>query len=114
MIRQEVEEAGDSDEEEKIRGVVAEMGNLTMEARLAECVANSSTPWSAYCSLLACHLVVFDKRPGVRPVGIGETLHRYLAKLVMRADGEQENTACSNLQLFPVLEAGIEGYAHTV
>ena len=31
-----------------------------------------------------------------------------------RADGEQENTACSNLQLFPVLEAGIEGYAHTV
>ena len=83
-------------------------------ARLAECVANSSTPWSAYCSLMACHLVVFDKRPGVRPVGIGETLHRYLAKLVMRADGEQENTACSNLQLFPVLEAGIEGYAHTV
>ena len=32
MIRQEVEEAGDSDEEEKIRGVVAEMGNLTIEA----------------------------------------------------------------------------------
>ena len=50
-----------------------------------------------------------DKRPGVRPVGIGETLRWALAKLVMRAAGEQAKTACGNLQLYAGLEAGIEG-----
>ena len=31
-------------------------------------------PWAAYCALMACRLVALDKRPGVRPVGIGKTL----------------------------------------
>ena len=48
----------------------------------------------------------------MRPVGIGETLHRALAKLVMRADGDQANTACGNLQLCAGLEASIEGATH--
>ena len=43
-------------------------------ASLADCMANSSPPWDAYCALMACCLVALDKRPGVRPVGIGETL----------------------------------------
>ena len=38
---------------------------------------------------MAFRLVALDKRPGVRPVGIGETLRQALAKLVMRAAGEQ-------------------------
>ena len=46
-----------------------------------------------------CHLVALDKRPGVLPVGIGETIRRALAKLVMRAAGDQAKTACGNLQL---------------
>ena len=82
--------------------------------RLADWMANSSPPWAAYCALMACHLVALDKRPGVRPVGIGETLHRALAKLVMRAAGEQAETACGNLQLCAGLEAGIERATHTV
>ena len=57
---------------------------------------------------------VTNKSPGVRPVGIGETLHRALAKLLMRAAGEQAKTACWNLQLCAGLEAGIEGATHTV
>ena len=47
-------------------------------------------------------------------MGIGETLRRALAKLVMRAAGEQAKTACGNLQLCAGLEAGIEGATHTV
>ena len=47
-------------------------------------------------------------------MGIGETLRRALTKLVMRAAGEQANTACSNLQLCAGLEAGIEGATHAV
>ena len=78
-------------------------------ARRDDWMANSSPPWAAYCALMACRIVVLDKRPGVCPVGIGETLRRALAKLVMRAAGDQAKTACGNLQLCAGLEAGIEG-----
>ena len=63
---------------------------------------------------MACRLVALDKRPGVQPVGIGETLRRDLTKLVMRAAGDQAKTACGNLQLCAGLEASIEGATHAV
>ena len=63
---------------------------------------------------MACRQVALDKRPGVRPVGIGETLRRALAKLVMRAAGEQAKPACGNLQLCAGLESGIGGETHAV
>ena len=47
-------------------------------------------------------------------MGIGEMLRRALAKLVMRAAGDQAKTACVNLQLCSGLEAGIEGATHAV
>ena len=77
-------------------------------------MANSSPPWAAYCALMACCIVALDKRAGVRPVGIGETLRRAFTKLVMRAAGEQAKTACVNLQLCAGLKAGIEGATHAV
>ena len=39
-------------------------------ARLADWMANSPLPWAAYRTLMACRLVMLDKRPGVRPVVI--------------------------------------------
>ena len=48
---------------------------------------------------MACCLVALDKRPGVRPVGIGETLRQALAKLVMRAAGDEAKKACGNIHL---------------
>ena len=77
-------------------------------ARLEDWMDNSSPHCSAYRALMACRLVALDKRASVRPVGIGETLRRALAKLVMRASGDQSKTACGNLQLCAGLEAGIE------
>ena len=47
-------------------------------------------------------------------MGIGETLCRALAKLVMMASGNQAKTACGNLQLCAGLEDGIEGATHEV
>ena len=82
--------------------------------RLAEWIANSPPPWAAYRALMACRLVILDKRPRVRPIGIGETLRRALAKIVMRAAGDQAKTACDNLQLCAGLEAGIEGATHAM
>ena len=66
-------------------------------SRLADLMANSSFPWAAYHALMACCLVALDKRPGVRPVQIGDTLRRDLAKLIMRAAGDQAKMACGNL-----------------
>ena len=83
-------------------------------ASLADWMANSSPPWAAYRTLMACRLVALDKRPGVRPVRIGEMLRRALAKLVMRAAGKQAKTACGNLQLCAGLDSGIEGSTHAV
>ena len=59
--------------------------------------------------MMACCLAALDKRPGVRPVGIGEMLRRALDKLVMRAAEDQSKTVYSNLQLCAGIEAGIEG-----
>ena len=63
---------------------------------------------------MACLIVALDKRPGVRPVGIVETLRRALAKLVMGAAGYQAKTACVNHQLCEGLNYGIEGATHAV
>ena len=50
-------------------------------ASLADWMAKSSPPWAAYRALMACRLVALDKRPGVRPVGIGEELAIQSARL---------------------------------
>ena len=83
-------------------------------AILANWMSNSSPPWAAYRALMACRLVALNKRTGVCPICIRETLCRDLAKLVMRVPRDQEKKACGNLQLCPGLEAGIEGSTHAV
>ena len=83
-------------------------------ASLADWMANSSPPWAAYRALMACCLVALDKRPRVRPVGIGETLPRSLDKRIMMAAGDQAKTECGNLQLCAGLEAVIEGATNAV
>ena len=47
-------------------------------------------------------------------MGIGETLRRALAKLVMRAAGDQGKTEYGKFQLCAGLAAGIEGATHAV
>ena len=47
-------------------------------------------------------------------MGIGETLCRALAKLVMREAWYQAKTACGNIQLCPGLKASIEGATHAL
>ena len=77
-------------------------------------ISNYFPPWSPYCALMACRLVALDNRPGMRPVGIGEMLCRSLAKIEMRAAGDQAKTTCENLQIWTGLEARIEGETHAV
>ena len=91
---------------EELRAVVA---------RLSDWMANPPCPpWAAYSALMACLLVALDKGTGVRPTGIEETLLQALAKLAMRAAGDQAKTARGNHQLCAGLKAGIEGSIHAV
>ena len=36
-------------------------------------LSNGSPPWEAYRALMSGRLIALDKKPGVRPVGVGET-----------------------------------------
>ena len=63
---------------------------------------------------MACRLVALDKSPGVRPLVIGETLHRALANFAMWAAGDQAKIVCGNLQICTGLKADIEGATHAV
>ena len=59
-------------------------------------------------------LIVLDKQPGVRPVGIGETWSRLFAKIVIKATGPEATMACQDNQLCAGLKAGIDGAIHGV
>ena len=59
--------------------------------------------------MMACCLIELDKRLGVCPLGIGEALRHAVAKLIMRAAGDQAKTVCGSLQLCAGIEAVIEG-----
>ena len=63
---------------------------------------------------MACCLSALDKSAGVRLVVIGETLIRALAKIFMRAAGDQAKMSCGNLLLCAGLEASIEGEIYAV
>ena len=84
------------------------------QAYFTKWLANSSPSWAAYRALMAARLVALDKRPGVRPLGIGEIYRRLMAKCVLHTVGHQATEACGNLNLCAGLRAGMEGALHAV
>ena len=77
-------------------------------------MANYLLTRTAYRALMEYFLVALDKRPGVHPVGIRETLRRDLSKPTMGSNGDQAKTACGNLKLCAGLESVIEAATHAV
>ena len=53
-------------------------------------------------------LIELDKQPGVRPVGVGETLRRLMEKYLIWVMGKEEKAACGMEQLAIGVEAGIK------
>ena len=76
-------------------------------SNMAYWMADYSLPWVAYFDIMVFRLVSLDKCPGVHSVGIGETLHCAIFKLVMRTAGDHLKTARGSLQLCAGIEAGI-------
>ena len=88
----------------KLRLIVADFGKL---------LSNGRPPWAAYCAMMSGRLITLDKSPGIRPVGIGETWRRLLAKHLLRVTGQEAKAACGTEQIAGGVEAGIEGAIHS-
>ena len=65
-------------------------------------------------SFLACRLVPLDKKPGLRPIGIGEILRRIAGKVVMSISKNDVMNSVSRIQLCAGQEAGCEAAIHSV
>ena len=70
--------------------------------------------WAAYRALMSRRLIGLKKCPGVRPVGMGDTWHRILAKCLLAVTGAEAKEVYGTEQLYGRLEAGIEGGIHAV
>jgi hypothetical protein len=81
-------------------------------AGFAEWMANEFPPWAAYRGIMAGRLLALDKSPGIRPIGVGETWRRAIAKCILQAAGKDAKEACGTDQLCAGLEAGLEGGIH--
>ena len=82
-------------------------------ASLVSLLSNSTVDWNLICALLANRLIALDKHPGIRPIGIGETLRRILSKvvcLITRTDAEE---VCGSSQLCAGVPCSIEGAIHS-
>ena len=63
---------------------------------------------------MSCRLIALDKRPGIRPIGIGECLRRLLAKSTSDCTKGDLSEYFGIDQLAGGLEAGIEGAIHSL
>ena len=70
-------------------------------------MSNGQPPWAAYRDLMSGRLIALDKQPGIRPVGVGETWRRLMAKCLLKVAVHEVKVACGTTQLAGGLEAGI-------
>ena len=62
----------------------------------------------------ACRLVPLDKKPGVRPVGIGEVLRRIVGKAITSVTKKEVVQATAPIQVCAGLAGGVEAAVHAL
>ena len=77
-------------------------------------VSNNIVPWGDIHALMANRLIALDKCPGVRPIGVGESLRRILGKPICFATRLDLEVSCGVDQLSAGVKSGIEGAIHAV
>ena len=65
-------------------------------------------------SSVACWLIPMDKKPGLRPIGVGKILHRIAGKAVMMLFKNDITFATGALQLRTGQDAGVEAVLHAM
>ena len=63
-------------------------------AEVGKWLSNGRTPWAAYRALMSGRMIALGKSPGIRPVGIGETWRRLLAKCLLQVSGQEAKATC--------------------
>ena len=83
-------------------------------ALLARRLSNTYIDPECTSPLLACRLIALDKNPGIRPIGIGDTARRIIAKAVLHIVKTDVQDACGCVQLCGGQISGIEAAVHAV
>ena len=65
-------------------------------------------------SFVICHLIALDKNPGVRPIGVGETVRHLIAKVVLSVIHDDIQAAAGPLQLCAGQLCGCEAAVHSM
>ena len=81
-------------------------------ASVARRICSSYVNPTLIAPLLACRLIALDKNPGVRPIGIGDTARRIIAKALLSLVGPDIQEASGCQQLCGGQIAGIEAAVH--
>jgi hypothetical protein len=81
-------------------------------ATLSRTLANNIIQWSSIKGLLANRLIALDKNPGVRPIGIGETLRRIIGKALCCVTRDDAEAICGTDQLCAGVKMGTEAAFH--
>ena len=86
----------------------------TAIARATRRLCSSYIDPEGISALVACRLIALDKKPGIRPIGIGETLRRLMAKTILRIAQADIQCAVGSLQLCAGQEAACEAGIHAI
>ena len=81
-------------------------------ATVARRICSSYVDPNSIGPLLACRLISLDKHPGVRPIGVGDTARRIIAKAVLMIVGSDVQEAMGCLQLCGGQISGVEAAIH--
>ena len=63
---------------------------------------------------VACRLIPLDKKPGVRPIGVGEVLRRIIGKSIISVIKPEILESAGSLHLCAGLPGGCEAAAHAM
>ena len=78
------------------------------------CKKICTTDCDKLTALLACRLIPFDKKPGLRPIGVGEVLRRITGKVVIFTLKGDVKRLVGSLQICAGHEAGGEAAVHAM
>ena len=83
-------------------------------AALSRRICTTFTDPMGLAALTACRLIPLSKDPGVRPIGICETIRRIIGKAVLKVTKSDIQLAVGSLQLCAGHKAGCEAAIHAM
>ena len=83
-------------------------------ARLARLLASEIVDPCIVEALVACRLIPLNKNPSVRPIGVGEVIHRIIGKCIGWVVKKDIQKAAGPSQIEAGLQLGVEAAIHSM